>query len=1324
MVTGNNYNRVDYDYYAKTSHPSTHRSMPPRVVLLKSGLTPVNTTRPIYSAHPKPTVHYARPMIHFSKKAQSTVQRPFYKKTTLTNKYFNQKVNTIRPRVVNTARPYTAPVNTVRGYGVNAVKTLACWVWRPTRPNGKPPINDKGFVDSGCSRHMIGNIAHLSDFQEFDGGYVTFRGGAYGGRITGKGTLKTDNIDFKDVYFVNELKFNLFSVSQMCDKKNYVLFTDSECLVSSPDFILPDESQILLKILRKDNMYSFDMKSIVPKDGLTYLVAKATLDESMLWHRRLGHINFKNINKLIKDNLVRGFPLKRFENDQTCVACLKGKQQKASCKSTVLNPITKPLFMLHIDLFGPTFDETSEILKNFIKEIENLVDMKVKIIRIDNGIEFKNKNGVAKRRNRTLVEAARTMLTNSKLLTTFWAKAVSTACYVENKVLVVKPHNKTPYELFKGFKPALSFMRPFGCHVTILNTLDNLGKFDGKSVEGFFVGYSLSSKAYRVYNTRTRKVEENLHIGFLEDKPMVEGNGRKWLFDIDSLTQSMNYVPVAAGNDGTSQDGIVMPIWKYASHFDTPFINVSHDEPESSSAPEKRNAEKRNAEIRNDEKRDDEGISKTTSNADLFGDDTKLDMSNLNVSYQVPTTPTTRIHKDHSLNQVIGDIQSGVQTRGMTKTADEQALLSAAYERKPHEDLNTCRSNARSASAKDERDIVIRNKARLVAQGHTQEEGIDYDEVFSPVARIEAIRLFLAYASFMGFIVYQMDVNSAFLYGKIEEEVYVCQPPGFEDPDYPDKVYKVVKSMYGLHQAPRAWYETLANYLVGNGFQRGKIDQTLFIKKKKGDILLKDDGIFISQDKYVPEILRKFNYTDVKSASITIDLEKPLVKDGDADDVDCKKVNEGSNPSTTEVECVVAASCCGQAFLQKVLMLEGFSTWSQVGDEAVHKELGDRMERAATTASSLEAEQDSGNIKCQDTILGGANAQTRFAIASIQSNNPPLSRGHTLRSREDREKETSTAQVPVSTVSPEVTEMSVDEELSKKIQKEEQARAMAEQEQERINFEVALEYHALKNKPVSVAQARKNMITYLINQGGYKQSYFKKMSYEDIRLIFEKVCDQVNTFIPKDSEFEKEVMKRFGFSLQQKEEKIKSEQVEQVEIEKKLDEEEAIDYEKEKEELRMWLTVVPDEEEFVDPKILHAKFPIVDWESQSLGSMHVYKIIRANGNTSYHKKFKSMLKSFDRQDLMVLDRLVMERFEDNTPEGYNLMLWGDMKILVDLKEDDDIWKNQHEWKIISWKLYETCGVHTLMVDDTLMTIHMFVEKKYPLTKETLQKMLL
>ncbi|GJR46774.1 putative ribonuclease H-like domain-containing protein [Tanacetum coccineum] len=516
IVSRNNYNRVDYDYYAKTTHPSVYRNITLRAVLLKTGLIPLNTVRPVNTAHPKPAVHSAKSMTHFSKQAQSIAQRPFYKQTALTRIYVHTSMrhyHTKRSRACNTTRSYTGPVNAVRAKG------------------GKPQQNDTGFVNSRCSRYMTGNIAYLSDFKEFDRGYGTFGGGAHGGRIYGKGTLKTDSLDFEDVYFVNELKFNLFSVSQMCDKKNYVLFTDTECLVLSPNFKLPDENQILFKIPRKDNMYSFDMKNIVSKESLTCLIAKATLDESMLWHRRLGHINFKNINKLVKDNLVRGLPTKRFENDQTCVACLKGKQHRASCKSKVLNPITKPLFMLHMDLFGPTF-------------VNSLMHKKYCLVvtddysRCDNGTKYTNKvmddfciekgikreysvartpqqNGMAERRNRTLIEAARTMLADSKLPTTFWVEAVSTSFYVQNKVLIVKPHNKKPYKLFRGFKPALSVMKLFRCHVIILSTLDILGKFDGKSDE--------------------------------ENKPMIEGNGPKWLFDIDSLTQSMNYVLVAAG---------------------------------------------------------------------------------------------------------------------------------------------------------------------------------------------------------------------------------------------------------------------------------------------------------------------------------------------------------------------------------------------------------------------------------------------------------------------------------------------------------------------------------------------------------------------------------------------------------------------------------------------------------------------------------------------------------------------------------------------------------------------------------------------------------
>ncbi|GJT30147.1 putative ribonuclease H-like domain-containing protein [Tanacetum coccineum] len=455
--------------------------MVPRAVLMKSGLVSVNTARQVNAAHSKTIVNAARPMSYLSKTAHSTVKRPIHKNTTFKNSNINQRVNTVRDKKINTARP-KAVVNVVKGNNFNAVKASACWVWKPKTKvldhvskhnsasitlkkfdygNPQMDLQDQGVIDSGCSRHMTGNMSYLTNYEEIDGGYVAFRGNPKGGKITGKGTIKTGNLDFENVYFVRELKFNLFSVSQMCDKKNSVLFNDTECIVLSPNFKLIDESQVLLRVPRKNNMYSVDLKNIVPKGGLTCLFAKATSDESKLWHRRLGHLNFKTMNKLVKGNLVRGLPSKLFENDQTCVACQKGKQHRASCKSKTKNSISLPLHLLHMDLFGPTFvkslmkkmyclvvtddysrftwvfflatkDETSGILKSFITGIENLVDHKVKVIRCDNGTEFKNRemnqfcemkgilrqfsvartpqqNKVAKRRNKTLIEAARTM---------------------------------------------------------------------------------------------------------------------------------------------------------------------------------------------------------------------------------------------------------------------------------------------------------------------------------------------------------------------------------------------------------------------------------------------------------------------------------------------------------------------------------------------------------------------------------------------------------------------------------------------------------------------------------------------------------------------------------------------------------------------------------------------------------------------------------------------------------------------------------------------------------------------------------------------------
>ncbi|GJX49657.1 putative ribonuclease H-like domain-containing protein [Tanacetum coccineum] len=619
-------NRVEKPVWTNANRVNHANQFVPRSVQLNAGRPKLNSVRPnintgrtnINSGRPKvnvvsPKVNTVRSNQQVTHKTSnsSSPKRPQMNQMNQRRDFSKSYSSVRRPFANSTAQ--MANSNAVMGSWGSAVKTSASYNWRNSRPNfnynsgptfirTEHPLKnmvDRGIFDSGCSGHMTGNKDQLEDFEEFNGGSVTFGGSK--GYISGKGRIRVGNLDFDNVSFVKELgHFNLFSISQICDKQHKVLFTETECLVVSSDFKMPDENQILLKVPRHHNMYSFDMKTPSPAKGFACLIAKATSDESKLWHRRLGHINFKNLNKLVKGNLVRGLPSKVFKNDHTCVACHKGKQHRASCKAKLERLITVPLHTLHMDLFGPTSvksinhasyclvitddctrfcwvfflaskDETSGILQTFIRQIENQLSHRVKIIRSDNGTEFKNRdmlefcgnkgikqeysnartpqqNGVAERMNRTLIEAARTMLADSLLPTTFWAEAVSTACYIFNRVRVTKPQHKTPYELLFGHKPIISYIRPFGCHVTILDTLSVLGKFDRKSDEGFLVGYSLNSKAYRVYNLVTKRVEVNLHVNFLEEKPNVKGVGYRWMFDIDYLTDSMNYIPVSLEN--------------------------------------------------------------------------------------------------------------------------------------------------------------------------------------------------------------------------------------------------------------------------------------------------------------------------------------------------------------------------------------------------------------------------------------------------------------------------------------------------------------------------------------------------------------------------------------------------------------------------------------------------------------------------------------------------------------------------------------------------------------------------------------------------------
>nr|GEU77074.1 ribonuclease H-like domain-containing protein [Tanacetum cinerariifolium] len=724
--------RGHHKQYARMSLPHPQRHVVPTIVLTQSKLVPIPTARPVTTVVLKDHVTRPRP-------AKTIITKPHSPPRRHINRSPSPKASTFPPKVTAFKVPQVNDAKGVKGK----------WEWKPKCPildhvshNTSASMTLKRVIDSGCSRHMIGNMSYMFDFKKLNSGYVAFGSNPKGGKISRKGKIRTGKLDFDDVYFVKELKFNLFSVLQMCYKKNSVLFIDTECLVLSLEFKLPDENQVLLRVPRENNMYNVDLKNIVPSGDLTCLFAKPTLDESNLWHRRLGHINFKTMNKLVKGNLVRGLPSKAFENDHTCFACKKGKQHRASCKTKPVSSVNQPLQKLHMDLFGPIF------VKSLNKKSYCLV--------------------VTYDYSRTLIEAAKTMLADSLLPIPFCAEAVNTACYVQNRVLVTKHQNKTTYELLHGRTPSIGFMRPFGCPVTILNTLDSLGKFDGKVDEGFLVGYSVSSKAFRVFNSRTQIVQETLHINYLENKPNVAEK---------------------AGEESVQQY-VLFPVWSSGS---TNPQNTDGDAAFDKKEPEF------------------EG-----------------------------RTPESEVHVSPS--------SSAQSKKHDEKTKrEDKGKIPAVGQLSPNSTNTFSAGGPSNATAKleditysdDEDDVGV--EADFSNLETTITECIDYEEVFAPVSWIKAIRLFLAYAYFMGFMVYQMDVKSAFLYGTIEEEVYVCQPLGFEDLDYPDKVYKVVKALYGLHQAPRACTYHLADDNLHVPLEEIEFDNKLHFVEETMEIM--DRGI-------------------------------------------------------------------------------------------------------------------------------------------------------------------------------------------------------------------------------------------------------------------------------------------------------------------------------------------------------------------------------------------------------------------------------------------------------------------------------------------------
>ncbi|GJR38033.1 putative ribonuclease H-like domain-containing protein [Tanacetum coccineum] len=723
--------------------------------------------------------------------------------------------------------------------------------------------------------------------------------------------------------------------------------------------------------------------------------------------------------------------------------------------------------------------------------MENQLDHKVKVIRSDNGTEFKNsvmnqlcemngikrefsvarttqQNGVAKKRNRILIEAARTILVDSKLPTTFWAEEVNNACYVLNKAV------------------------------------------DGKAVEGlaFCSGFFVKSMSYVpvAAGNKTNGIagtKDNIVAGQAQDKNEALDKSGKHDQEARSESERLNQREMQTEHTNSSNgiNTISTPVSTVGPSFDTavPSTPVNTVGPSVSTANE--------------------------SEEQLFER-----FSPFKNAFTLPPVPNISSmvllgivgncfmmlkcgRRDHPEDQVIGSLKTPVQTRHMTKITEEHGLFSSVHKlrRTNHKDFQNCLFACFLSQMEPKKPVqALKDPSWVEAM---QDELLQFKllKVWTLVDlprdkwAIGTKWVFRNKKDERGIVVKnklvwmlrftKMDVKSAFSYGKIEEEVYVCQPPSFEDPHFPDKVYKVEKALYGLHQAPRAWYETLSTYLLDNGFPRGQIDKTLFIKRHKELSASTDCMTLIETNKHGkreeaedvdvhlyrlmigslmyltssrPDIMFTFGYLEIQhligsfsdsdyaelvltgnpnqevlwiqnqmldygfnfiNTKIYIDNEsticivKNLMSHSKTKHIEIRhhfirhsyekkliqvfKIHTDQNVADLLTKAFDASRlryvCFGKSkevgtprYLSLVVPLK------KVGDEAVHKELGDRMERAATTASSLEAEQDSGSgPRCQDTILGDVDAQTRFETTSKQFNDPPLSKVNTFRSGED-----------------------------------------------------------------------------------------------------------------------------------------------------------------------------------------------------------------------------------------------------------------------------------------------------------------------------------
>nr|GEU82915.1 hypothetical protein [Tanacetum cinerariifolium] len=715
---------------------------------------------------------------------------------------------------------------------------------------------------------MTGNLKLLTNLVEKFLGTVKF-GNYQIAHILGYGDLVQGAVTIKRVYYVEGLNHNLFSVGQFCDADLEVTFQNSTC-------------------------YIRDLK------GNDLLI-------SWLWHRRLSHLNFDTINLLSKNDIVIGLPKLKFVKDHLCSSCELGKAKRNSFQTKNTLSSKRRLQHLHMDLCGPmrvesingrkyvlvivddysrytwthflrSKDETPEVLIDFLGLVLRGLHAQVRILRTDKGTEFLNKNlhayfasegiyhqtsvartpeqnGVVERRNHTLVEAARTMLSAAKVPLFFWAEAIATTCFTQNRSLVIPRHEKTPYHIINDRKPSVKFFHIFGSLCYIARDGENLDKMNEKGDACYFVGYSTQSRAYRMASD---------HVSS-DPVPQCQTT----TLEHDSLSpgpQCQENVPHAAGTVTTSNELDLL----FSPMFDELLIGSTQVVSKSSANISQAEMIEENAQVE-----DDNFINIFCTPVQDRGETSSrhVDSSNMHTFYQRHPSEHCWM-KDHPLEQVIGNPSQSVRTRRQLESNSEMCMFALTVSR-------TEPKNIKEAMV----DFAwIESMQEELHQFDRLDEGVDFEESFAPVARLEAVQLFIVYAAHKSFIVYQMDVKIAFLNGPLKEKVYVNQPYGFVDPYHPDKVYRIKKALYGLKQAPRAWGDILlvqiyiddiifgsTNSKLSKQFE--KLMHSKFEMSMIGELKFflgiqihqSPRGIFINQAKYAQEILIKHGMTSCDS---------------------------------------------------------------------------------------------------------------------------------------------------------------------------------------------------------------------------------------------------------------------------------------------------------------------------------------------------------------------------------------------------------------------------------------------------------------------------